>query len=421
MDEVVADSDYEAMQHFISGSPWDFRRVINRVAQESDKLLGGTGQTGLLIDETAFAKKGKSSVGVSRQWNGRLGKTENSQVGVFGALCAGDRVIPIDVELYLPKEWTDNSLRCDSAGIPKERQVHKTKPQLAIDIVKRQRELGTRFDFVSADGLYGNSMKFCQSLDDENEIFMLHVHSDRNIYLEDPKPKVPQRTSSRGRKPEKLKAQTEPIRVDHLAKSLSDESFKRMNIRKTTTGVLEVDTYRRQVWVWDGEEENARLWTLYIRREVSDKDDYDYKFCLTNAATDLPTITIARMEAQRFWIERAFEDAKKEAGMAEYQIRGWLAWHHHIALVMMTMLFMTKQRILFKDECPMLSCYDIKVLLAYFLPKKNDSADEMLRQMEVRHARRKTASQNAARRQKLKQEIQSHQRDNPEQIELKVN
>jgi SRSO17 transposase len=153
MEEAVDGADYEALQQFISNSPWDSRAVMNRVATESDKLLGGTGRTGLLIDETAFAKKGKASVGVSRQWNGRLGKVENSQVAVYGALCAGNHVIPIDTELFLPEIWTNDTARCKRSGVPEERFSHRTKPELALDIVRRQRTLGGRFDYVCADGL----------------------------------------------------------------------------------------------------------------------------------------------------------------------------------------------------------------------------------------------------------------------------
>jgi len=105
------------------------------------------------------------------------------------------------------------------------------------------------------------------------------------------------------------------------------------------------------------------------------------------------------MEAQRFRIERGFEDAKGQAGMAEYQIRGWLAWHHHMASVMMVMLFMTSQHLQREGEYPLLSCYDLKVLLAYFLPRRGTTFDEVLRQMEVRHAKRRAASESKAERQ----------------------
>lgn len=396
MEEAVIETDYEVLQQFISDSPWDERRVINRVAEESDKLLGGSGNTGLLIDETAIAKKGKSSVGVARQWNGRLGKVENSQVGVFGALCAGDHVIPVDVELFLPEEWTEDPRRCRRSGVPQNRMEHKTKPELALEIVRRQRELGVRFDFVCADGLYGNSMPFCQKLDDDQEKFVVHIHSDRLVYLEDPQPKVPERTSPRGRQPTTLKAQSKPIRVDKLFKGLCEDDLDRIKVRNTTTGILEVDTYRRNVWVWDENEESARYWTLFIRRDVDSPNEV--KYCLTNVQDNIPTSALAKMEAQRFWIERAFEDAKGQAGLAEYQVRGWRAWHHHIALVMMTMLFMTKHRMLHKVEYPLISCYDIRVLLAYFLPNRKTSVEEILRQMEVRHLKRRAAIVNAASR-----------------------
>ncbi len=131
---------------------------MNRVATESDNLPGGTGCTGLLIDETGISKKRSASVvGVSRQWNGRLGKVDNCQVGVFGALCAGDRAVPVDVELFLPSSWTDDPARCERSGVPAERLHHRTKPEPALAIIRRQREPGVRFDYGSADGLYGNS------------------------------------------------------------------------------------------------------------------------------------------------------------------------------------------------------------------------------------------------------------------------
>jgi len=104
------------------------------------------------------------------------------------------------------------------------------------------------------------------------------------------------------------------------------------------------------------------------------------------------------MESQRFWIERSFEDAKSQVGMAQYQVRGWMAWHHHMALVMMAMLFMTKHRMLHKDDVPLLSCYDIKVMLAHFLPEKAETIEDIIRQMEVRHKKRRAATASARNR-----------------------
>lgn len=89
---------------------------------------------------------------------------------------------------------------------------------------------------------------------------------------------------------------------------------------------------------------------------------------------------------------------EKNAGMADYKIKGWRAWHHHMAFVMMAMLFMIKQRMISEDDHPLLSCYDIKVIFAHFLARKDIGAEEILRQMEICHAKRKAALQNSRKR-----------------------
>jgi len=397
MEEVVDAAEYEALQQFISASPWSASAVFDRVALEADALLGGSGETALIIDESGFAKKGRSSVGVARQWNGRLGKVDNSQVAVFGALAAGARVVPIDVKLFLPEEWCNDPARCKSAGVPQDAREYRTKPQLALEIVQHQRRSGVRFDYVSADGLYGNSGVFCRALDDSGEVFLMHVHSDQRVWVEDPRPVVPARRSPLGRAPSNLQAQRKPLRVEALARGLAPDEWQRVVVRATSTGPLLVDIHRRQVWVWDGDEEKARVWQLLIRRDCTAAAEI--KYCLTNAAAKTPTVTLSRMEAQRFWIERAFEDGKSEVSMADYQIRGWLAWHHHMALVLMAMLFMTRYRMVMSTTVPLLSCHDIRCLLCHFLPRGNATTEEILDQLEHRHRKRRSASRSAARRQ----------------------
>ena len=120
MEEYVEGSDYQSQQQFLSDSPWDHRPLMNRVAQEVSSVLGGA-NTALLIDESGFAKKGSKSAGVDRQWNGRLGKVDNCQVGVFAALSNGATCGLIDAQLYLPESWTDDPQRCSEATL----EVHK--------------------------------------------------------------------------------------------------------------------------------------------------------------------------------------------------------------------------------------------------------------------------------------------------------
>src|SRR5262249_59748318 len=125
MEEVVPGCKYQSLHHFVSESDWESRAVLDQVAAEADRVLGGSESSCLLIDESSFQKKGQSSVGVERQWNGRLGKVENSQVAVFASLAQGRYSTLIDTRLYLPKRWAENVKRCLAAGVPKAEIVLK--------------------------------------------------------------------------------------------------------------------------------------------------------------------------------------------------------------------------------------------------------------------------------------------------------
>jgi SRSO17 transposase len=99
-------------------------------------------------------------------------------------------------------------------------------------------------------------------------------------------------------------------------------------------------------------------------------------------------------------VERAFQEAKNEAGMDEYQARSWQAWYHHIALVMMALLFLLRERQLQKEALPLLSAGDIKVLLARVLPRRDQDPEEIIRQIQRRHQQRQSAIDSAYRRQR---------------------
>lgn len=101
MASVVDASCPQQFQHFISNSPWDHKPVLAQISQDADRLLGGKPSSCLIIDESSFAKQGDRSVGVARQWSGRLGKVDNCQVAVFGVLSDGQRHTPVDMRLYL--------------------------------------------------------------------------------------------------------------------------------------------------------------------------------------------------------------------------------------------------------------------------------------------------------------------------------
>ena len=196
MEEAVVDADEQRLQHMLTDSPWDHRAVLDQVAREADQWLGGTADSCLLIDESGFAKKGKDSVGVQRQWCGRQGKVDNCQVGVFAALGKGHLSTLIDARLYLPEGWASNAARCRKAGIPEAERCYRSKSDLALEMVRHQKALGLRYAWVGADGGYGKEPAFLRGLAAMGEVFVVDVHKDQAIYLDDPQPFVPDTSGS---------------------------------------------------------------------------------------------------------------------------------------------------------------------------------------------------------------------------------
>jgi SRSO17 transposase len=189
MAEVVPQSNSRNLQQFLTHSTWDARSVINQVAEEANELLGDSKSTGLLIDESSFVKQGKKSAGVSKQYLGRLGKVENGQVAVFGVLSKDQFCVPVDVKLYLPKSWIDDHERCVDAGVPEDEMVFRTKDELAIEIVDNARLNRLQFGWVGADAGYGKGPGFPLELHRRQLQFVVDVHSDFPVYLEEPKPR----------------------------------------------------------------------------------------------------------------------------------------------------------------------------------------------------------------------------------------
>ena len=395
MEEVVPDSEYQSLQQFLSDSPWSSQSVMDRVAESSNVQIGNSSDSCFLIDESSFEKKGKKSVGVARQWLGRLGKVDNGQVGVFSSLCNGSYSVLTDARLYLPEEWTKDRDRCLEAKIPEEKIVFKTKDELALDMVDHARELGLKYGWVGADAGYGKGLKFFLELEKRKETFLIDIHADQRIFEESPTPYLPT-ASDKGRKPTRYKTDKKSMRTDKWAKSQPESSWREKTLREGTKGKVTYEFLRKQVWVWETHTKEARLWHLIVRRDSETRSDY--KYSLSNAPKSTSVNRLAFMQGQRHFIERSFEDGKSKCGMADYQVRGWVAWHHHMALVMMAMLFMLNERIRNKDEYPLLSCSDIEILLAHFLPRRDTTKAEVIRQMEERHKKRQAATASARNR-----------------------
>jgi hypothetical protein len=179
--------------------------------------------------------------------------------------------------------------------------------------------------------------------------------------------------------------------------SLEPEDWTRHTLRDSTRGKLTVDIAHRRIWAWNGEETQPRYWHLIVRREVGSPKTI--KYTLSNAALDTPLLRLGQMQGQRYWVERAFEDAKGECGLADCQALGWRSWHHHVTMVMLAMLFIAEQRVAQQPGLELLTPRDIVEMLKETLPGKPEGKDALVARINQRHDRRRGAIESRFRTQ----------------------
>ncbi len=393
MAEVVPEADARNLQQFLTHSQWDARAVMDHVAQEANRVLGDPRDGCLVLDESGFVKQGKESVGVARQWLGRLGKVDNGQVAVFGVLCCDQRATLVDTRLYLPKEWTEDPQRCANAGVPETERAFQTKDELAVTIIKHARQQKLQFGWVSADAGYGKSPATFYRLTALQETFFIDIPSDFSVYQEMFVPALPA-AGKPGRPSQRYQTSVPKQPVCKLKGLATASAWKEVKVRETTRGPLRLRAWRGVVYVWDESKQAPLGLTLLVTENL---DGTDRKYTLTNAPETTPLRRLAFQQRQRYWVERVFEDAKGTCGMADYQVRKWSAWQHHMALVMLAMLFMLTERLGQQTTTPLLTCFDIEGLLARFLPRRDVDAAEVIRQVTVRHRLRERAMRSHAR------------------------
>jgi SRSO17 transposase len=392
MEEEVSNSEYRAYQHFISNSTWNWEGLQTQVAQEASLLLAKQKAknklpVGYIIDESAHLKKGKKSVGVGRQYAGVIGKVDNCQVGVYSSLVNHTASTIINERIFLPKAWAEDQGRCEEAKVPEGYRAFKTKPELALDMIKQDIERGVAFDWIGGDGLYGHNTELCAGLDDLSCFYVLDVHKDEKVFLEEPAFSIPIAKPGKGRKPTKLQPNIQPVRLDKFVASISDKQWKLEEIRDTVKGKLMLHIHKQNIWTWDGKSEKAKKKVLIITKTTEAKPKI--KYSISNGNLDEHTHKEnAYFVSQRYWVERSFDNAKNELGMSDYQIRKWQSWHTHHAIVMMASLYIATQLIEHQQEIPLLSFRDVRIMLVANICATQIEMENKARQMQKRHKKR---------------------------------
>ncbi len=345
------------LQHFISNSPWSGRSLIEAV-QDEIKVHPAFEQAILVLDESAEEKAGPESAGAGRQHNGRLGKVEMSQVGVFLSLVTPAVNTWMDGELYIPMGWFEeaNSEKRKAIGIPNERTFQK-KPELGWQMIQKAQARQIRFQAVVMDDLYGRNEGLRQQLDEAHIEYYGDVPANTQVYLTKPEVVYPLTQREKPAKNPKLVG-AKVYEVQKLRQQPTLQ-WQTVRLRPNERGYLEAKFARCRVWVAYGTQWR-REWLL-IRQ-----DAVQITYILSNATEDTPLETMAWRKTHRYLIERSHQDAKSEMGWDEFQTRKYRAWEHQSALTILAAWFVAETRLdwmeRFAQDPALLAKYEVEVL-----------------------------------------------------------
>lgn len=326
------DQERQGLQKFIGHVPWEHQPLLLTLSRQVGADLGAPDGV-IVFDPSAFAKKGTKSVGVARQWCGRLGKVENCQVGVYMAYVSRTDHAIVNIRLYLPQEWTKDRTRCKEAGVPKGVKF-RTRHELALEMLDEQGPL-LPHAWIAGDDEMGRSSGFRRRLQGRGERYLLAVPSNTLARdLDEPPPDY----AGRGRRPKSPFA-----RLDHRRATVADDAWTTIEVRDGEKGPLVIEALKRRVQARTPTGGTGPEELLFVTRErqANKVDKFDYY--LSNAPPETPLEELARVSKAAHRIEECFKRAKGEAGLADYQVRNWTAWHHHQTLSLLAAWFLNQE------------------------------------------------------------------------------
>jgi len=326
------DQQREPLQQFLGQSPWDHGPWLAELARQVGRELGDPDGV-LVLDPSAFPKKGDASVGVQRQWCGRLGKIDNCQVGIYLAYVGPSEHALVDVRLYLPKEWAKDKGRREKAGVPREVRF-RTRHELALEMLA-ERGPSLPHAWVAGDDEMGRCSWFREQLRSRGECYLLAVPSNtsaRDLLAPDPPP------TGRGRRP-----RTPFVRVDRWCASVAEGAWQTIEVRAAEKGPVQVQAVWTLVQARTEGRASDVAEVLVVFRERQGDGAWKHDYLLSNAALTTPLAEYARVFKAEHRVEECLQRAKGEAGLADYEVRTWRGWHHHQALALAATWFLTME------------------------------------------------------------------------------
>lgn len=364
-----------AWQRFLTVSPWEAQAVQREIqAVFNEEFVPSTSEWNLgtvgVIDGSGFVKRGDESVGVQRQWCGRVGKQENCQVGVFlvGVTPAGTALL--DHQLYLPTEWAADAPRRKKTRVPAD-ITFQTKPQISATLIARST---VPFDWLVADEEFGRDGALLDVLEQSRQRYLLEIPYNTTAWISKPSRQTPDEFVQQ---------------VRDITAALSNNEWQTIKLRDGAKGPLAFEFARVRIWSVRHRHAGPPLWLL-IRRTLERTPEV--KYYLSNAACDMPLRTMAEVTGVRWRVEEFFEDGKGQLGMAHYEARSWTSWHHHMSLVALAHLFVTQTRRDLKRKNPALTLDMALRLIRAAMPRPHLSLEEAEKLVEYHQDRNDQAT-----------------------------
>jgi SRSO17 transposase len=324
------------LQAFVGWDAWDDEPLRAELRSQVTRHLG-QGDGVLVFDPSGFAKSGRESVGVARQWCGRLGKVDTCQVAIYLGYVSSKGHTLVDQRLFLPKEWTKATARLDKAGVPKAYRAYRTRPQLALELLTTN-GAWLPHSWIAGDDEMGRPYWFRRQLAALGERYLLAVPSNTAMRALETEPPA---SSGRGGRP----GQRPWHSVATWSQSLDEASWQRSDVRDGSKGPLVVEavkrrgvsrTHRRQ----QGDEETLVV-IRYRDRDQQEVVKVDYY--LSNAVPETPLWECARVAKAEHRIEECLQRSKSEAGLADYEVRHWRGWQQHQTLSLLATWFLVRE------------------------------------------------------------------------------
>jgi SRSO17 transposase len=331
----------------VAKAPWSDEALLDQVRHEVLPAMEKQGPVvAWIVDDTGFPKKGKHSVGVTRQYCGQVGKQENCRIAVSLSVATWGSSLPVAYRLYLPKEWSEDGERREKTEVPAEIEF-QTKPQIAMDQIRAMVAAKVARGVVLADAAYGINTEFREGLTGLKLQYVVGVQSSVTVWEPGKQPLPAKPRGKMGRPPRLLQrsADHQPVSVKQLAMSLPAVAFKEITWREGTErklrsrfGAVRIRPAHRDYWK---AEPHPEQWLLI---EWPRSEPEPTKYWLSTLPDNTRLQALVKMAKHRWIVERDYQELKQELGLGHFEGRNWRGFHHHATLCIAAYGFLVAER-----------------------------------------------------------------------------